>query len=114
MSSGANPALSEASLPPIPPAIQALLSANVNLLVVDTVFPTLLVPIAIGLFLFSTPELRRKPIFILNVVAILLGLIFGSIAIYSQVWSIVRVYIDEHNSRSLLNRLGQHQGVLSL
>ncbi|RPD58594.1 hypothetical protein L227DRAFT_576978 [Lentinus tigrinus ALCF2SS1-6] len=84
MSSSANPGLSGASLPPIPPEFQALLTANVNLLIIDTVFPVLLVPIGIGLFLFSTPELRRKPIFILNVVSIILGLAFGSIAIYSQ------------------------------
>ncbi|RDX48920.1 hypothetical protein OH76DRAFT_1404109 [Lentinus brumalis] len=77
-------AVPELSLPPVPPAIQALLTANVNLLVIETVFPTLLVPIAVGLFLFSTPELRRKPVFILNIIAIVLGLLLGSIAVYCQ------------------------------
>ncbi len=80
-----DPEVPELSLPPVPPAIQALLTANVNLLVIETVFPTLLVPIAAGLFLFSTPELRRKPVFILNIVAIVLGLLLGSIAVYCQV-----------------------------
>ncbi|RPD76870.1 hypothetical protein L226DRAFT_459885 [Lentinus tigrinus ALCF2SS1-7] len=74
----------ELSLPPVPPAIQSLLTSNVNLLVIETVFPTLLVPIAFGLFLFSTPELRKKPVFILNIFAIVLGLLLGSIAIYCQ------------------------------
>ena len=73
------------SLPPIPPSIHKLLAGNVNLLVVETVFPTLLVPITIGLFVFSTPKLRRKPVFILNIVAMVLGLVLGGISIYTQV-----------------------------
>ena len=79
------PEIPEPSFPPIPPAIQKLLAANVNLLVVETVFPTLLIPIAIGLFAFSTPELRRKPVFILNIVALILGLILGDVSVYTQV-----------------------------
>ena len=73
------------SLPPLPPSIHKLLAGNVNLLVVETVFPTLLVPITIGLFVFSTPKLRRKPVFILNIVAMVLGLVLGGISIYTQV-----------------------------
>ena len=79
------PEITEPSFSPIPPAIQKLLAANVNLLVVETVFPTLLIPITIGLFVFSTPELRRKPVFILNIVAIILGLILGGVSVYTQV-----------------------------
>ncbi len=75
------------SLPPtltpliLPPALQAELGSIVDLLIIETVFPTLLVPVAVFLFASTTSEVRRKPVFVLNIVAILLGLIFGGVAI---------------------------------
>ncbi|KAI0691630.1 hypothetical protein C8Q76DRAFT_758730 [Earliella scabrosa] len=68
----------------LPPAIQAQLDASVNLLVIWTFFPALLVPIAVALFLFSNPPLRKKPVFICNVLAVLLGLAYGGVGIYTQ------------------------------
>lgn len=82
-------ATSPLSLMPIPvqlpPAIQAQLDAATNLLVIASVFPALLVPIAIALFFFSDSTLRRKPIFILNVLAIMLGLAYGALGMFTVV-----------------------------
>ncbi|RDX46050.1 hypothetical protein OH76DRAFT_1485832 [Lentinus brumalis] len=68
---------------PLPAALQAEFDAIVNVL--ETVFPTVLIPLAICLFMFTKPEIQRKPIFILNVLSIMLGLVFGGIAIATMV-----------------------------
>ncbi|PIL26386.1 hypothetical protein GSI_12143 [Ganoderma sinense ZZ0214-1] len=52
------------------------------MLLIAAVFSSFLVPSAIVLFVFSTPALRRRPHFILNLCAIALGLTQGSIFIY--------------------------------
>lgn len=44
---------------------------------VSHTFLTLLFPLLIALFFFSTPQSRRRPIFILNVVAIALAITAG-------------------------------------
>ena len=69
----------------LPPALQAEFDGIVDLLIVETVFPTLLIPIAVCLFMFTKPEIQRKPVFILNVLSIMLGLVFGGIAIATVV-----------------------------
>ena len=46
-------------------------------LMLGTMFSSFLIPIAIVLFYFSTPRLRRQPVFILNILAIILGLCQG-------------------------------------
>ncbi|EKM54747.1 uncharacterized protein PHACADRAFT_97703 [Phanerochaete carnosa HHB-10118-sp] len=48
---------------------------------IGTIFASILVPILISLFYFSTPTTRRQPVFILNVVMILLGI---AIAIWND------------------------------
>ena len=53
------------------------------MLIIVTFFTALLVPIAVALFLFSDPPLRKKPVFICNVLAALLGLAYGGVGIYS-------------------------------
>ncbi|RPD52581.1 hypothetical protein L227DRAFT_558556 [Lentinus tigrinus ALCF2SS1-6] len=65
----------------VPPALQAEFDSLVDLLVIVTVFPTLLIPIAVCLFMFTKPEIQRKPVFILNVLSIMLGLVFGGFSI---------------------------------
>ncbi|TFK86952.1 hypothetical protein K466DRAFT_523255 [Polyporus arcularius HHB13444] len=65
----------------LPPEVQIEFDGVVDLLIVETVFPTLLVPIAICLFMITKPEIQRKPVFFLNVFSIVLGLVFGGIAI---------------------------------
>ena len=69
----------------LPPAVQDELDAAVNLLIIGAVFPAFLVPISIALIFFSTSAIRRKPVFIMNVLAVALGLAFGGVAIYNTV-----------------------------
>lgn len=69
----------------LPPALQTEFDGIVTLLIVETVFPTLLIPLAICLFMFTKPEIQRKPVFVLNVLSIMFGLVFGGIAIASVV-----------------------------
>lgn len=81
------PAISGIDLSPLtlPPALQAQFDGAIDLVIVETVFPTLLIPIAVCLFMFTNPEIRRKPIFVLNVMSIMLGLVFGGITIATVV-----------------------------
>ena len=68
----------------IPPLAQALpeMRDGLNLLVVGTVFASFLVPVAILLFFFTPFTIWRSPLFILNVLAIILGLVLQIIYIY--------------------------------
>ncbi|KAJ7929043.1 hypothetical protein B0H13DRAFT_1547372, partial [Mycena leptocephala] len=53
--------------------VQAIRPAFAFILI-PTVFSAMLVPLLIMLFALSTPQTRRGPIFILNVLAICLGI----------------------------------------
>ncbi|RPD52580.1 hypothetical protein L227DRAFT_617695 [Lentinus tigrinus ALCF2SS1-6] len=72
----------------LPPQLQAQFDDVVDLVIVETVFPTLLIPIGVSLLMFTKPEIQRKPVFILNVFSVMLGLIFGSMAIATVTRSI--------------------------
>lgn len=50
---------------------------SITFIVLQTVFTSMLIPILIALFLFSTHQLRRCPIFILNVLSLLLAIGLG-------------------------------------
>ena len=60
----------------------------VNLLLIGTACASALIPTAIALFFFSNGQARRRPVFILNVVIILLGLMLGVVNWRVQVCSI--------------------------
>lgn len=66
-----------------PPGGISTVASAIDMLIVGTFFPALLVPIAAVLFFFSTPKLRRRPLFILNVLAIAFALGLGAIIIYN-------------------------------
>ena len=72
------------SLPPglVPPS---LVQEELKWLLLETIYSAFLVPIAVVLFFFSTPHLRRQPTFILNVCAIALGIAQGAIGIANSV-----------------------------
>ena len=78
---------SPGSIPTPPPGLNyiAIIQPSLNFLVIATLFSAMLVPILVALFLFSTPSLRTKPIFILNVISVLFGMVQGTLAIYGQV-----------------------------
>lgn len=68
----------------IPPLAEALpeMRDGLNLLVVGTVFASFLIPVAILLFFFTPVTIWRSPLFVLNVLAIMLGLTLQIIYIY--------------------------------
>ena len=63
----------------------ALVQEELKWLLLETIYSAFLVPIAVILFFFSTKQLRRRPTFILNVCAIVLGIAQGIIGIYNSV-----------------------------
>ncbi len=58
---------------------------DLKILLIATVFSSFLIPAAVVLFVSSTPALRRRLNFILNLCAIALGLTQGIIFIYVTV-----------------------------
>ncbi|KAI9061930.1 hypothetical protein FKP32DRAFT_1575076 [Trametes sanguinea] len=79
------------TLPLPPPGVNyvAVIEPSLNFLLIGTVWSSFLVPVGIALFFFSTKSMRRRPVFIMNVVAILLGLTEGAIIIYTQTRAIL-------------------------
>ena len=77
------------AFPPPPPGTNyvAAIKPSLNLLMIGTVWTSFLIPITIALFFFSTPDIRRRPVFILNLVSIALGLVQGAVNIYNQVYA---------------------------
>lgn len=80
--------------PPPPPGLNyiAALQPSITFLMIGTTFSGILLPLLVALFQFSTKSTRRKPIFILNVISITLGLILG----------IYNAYIEVSNSTNKL------------
>ncbi|TFK37705.1 hypothetical protein BDQ12DRAFT_569585, partial [Crucibulum laeve] len=70
--------------PPPPPGLNyiAAIQPSFNMLMIGTSFSAALIPLLIVLFFFSTKALRRMPIFILNVISILLGISMGILNVY--------------------------------
>lgn len=79
-SNSSNPVAGD--LPTIPPEVTAaILEAftqairpSIGWVLTATALTSILIPILIALFYFSTPTSRRQPIFILNVLSILFGI----------------------------------------
>ncbi|KAJ7609770.1 hypothetical protein DFH06DRAFT_1308262 [Mycena polygramma] len=57
-------------------------------ILITTILGTILVPLLFLLFALSSPGSRRKPIFILNVIAVSLGLITTGVSLHFQIHSI--------------------------
>ncbi|PFH45066.1 hypothetical protein AMATHDRAFT_72036 [Amanita thiersii Skay4041] len=78
--------LSHFQLPPPPTGLNYLLIINpsLSILMTELVGTAILLPLLIILFFFSTKQLRWKPIFILNVISILLGMTMGIIGIWAM------------------------------
>ncbi|KAI0073240.1 hypothetical protein K474DRAFT_1571731, partial [Panus rudis PR-1116 ss-1] len=71
-------------LPPPGLNFVAAVQISLNLLMIGTVWSAMLVPLLVVLFVFSTPQLRRKPVFILSTISILLGLVEGGLNIWQE------------------------------
>ncbi|KAG1727129.1 hypothetical protein EDB19DRAFT_1643194 [Suillus lakei] len=76
--------------PPPPPGTNyiAIIQPSLNSIMIGHTFTVILIPLIFALFYFSTPLSRRRPIFILNVIAIILafaaGIMIDSLAIHSM------------------------------
>ncbi|KAJ7586361.1 hypothetical protein C8J56DRAFT_1165407 [Mycena floridula] len=55
-----------------------------------TIFSAMLIPLLIMLFAVSTPQTRRKPIFMLNITQILLGIAAGIITAHSTIQGVLQ------------------------
>lgn len=53
----------------------AAIRPSVGFVLIGSIFAGTLIPIILALFYFSTPITRKKPVFILNVLSLLLGII---------------------------------------
>ncbi|KAG1849207.1 hypothetical protein F4604DRAFT_1934996 [Suillus subluteus] len=75
--------------PPPPPGTNyiAVIQPSLNSIMIGHTFTVILIPLIFALFYFSTPLSRRRPIFILNVIAIILaftaGVMIDSLAVNS-------------------------------
>ncbi|KAJ7493705.1 hypothetical protein FB451DRAFT_1215181 [Mycena latifolia] len=78
-------------------------------ILIATVFGSLLIPLLILLFALSTPQTRRKPIFILNVISVALGMscavLTGHLAIESILSPFARVNVTENIGYVVLAQL---------
>ncbi|KAK0235302.1 hypothetical protein EDD85DRAFT_954849 [Armillaria nabsnona] len=80
------------SVYPAPPAGLNYLAAirpSLNMLILGTAWSSAMVPLLFALFLFSSPKLRRTPIFILNVLSISMGLCLGIMNYYMEITQIM-------------------------
>ena len=70
-----------------PPGLNyvAAIGPSLTFLLISTICTSMLVPITVVLFLFSTPALRRRPIFIFNVLSLAGGFGMGILGAYGQV-----------------------------
>lgn len=70
---------SPSAVPSVPDLNAIIIHPSLNSILIGHTFLTLLLPLLIALFYFSTPQSRRRPIFILNVLAITLAFTAGVI-----------------------------------
>ncbi|KAK0245510.1 hypothetical protein EDD85DRAFT_20707 [Armillaria nabsnona] len=79
------------SYPPPPAGFNylAVIRPSLKLMLLCSAWSSALVPLLFALFLFSSRTLRRTPIFMLNVVSIIMGLALGVLAYYNGVTAIL-------------------------
>ncbi|KAL4258150.1 hypothetical protein AB1N83_010750 [Pleurotus pulmonarius] len=65
------------SLPPIVTLYIDNISPYLNFIMIGTAWASSLIPLFVILFYFSTPALRRQPIFIMNVLSVTMGIVLG-------------------------------------
>jgi hypothetical protein len=69
-------------------------------IVMTTILGTILIPLLVLLFALSTPQTRRKPIFMLNVVAVSLGIITTAVSLHFQIRSILSPFSNFNRAES--------------
>ncbi|KAI0052731.1 hypothetical protein FA95DRAFT_1601761 [Auriscalpium vulgare] len=61
---------------------------SITFMMIDSTMGAVLFSMLLALFFFSTPSLTRKPIFVLNVIAVLLGIAYAIVALYVEIHTI--------------------------
>ncbi|KAH0827409.1 hypothetical protein J3R83DRAFT_4065 [Lanmaoa asiatica] len=83
------------SSPAASQSLDATIHPFLNTLILSHTFLSLLVPLVISLFYFSTPQSRWRPLFILNLISVLLAFVLGVLTDGLTVSS-ARLSIGEH------------------
>src|SRR6266550_4268629 len=82
--------------------IQTVILPSMNMMLLATAWSATLLPLLFALFFFSTKALRRKPVFIFNVISILLGIGLGVMDTYYLVRPCFAIPIHaDHGSNSI-------------
>ncbi|KAI0655755.1 hypothetical protein C8Q70DRAFT_413386 [Cubamyces menziesii] len=91
-------------IPPPPPGLNyvAAIEPSLSMLLLDTVLSSILVPILIILFYFSTPTTRWKPIFVMNIMAIALALALAAINMRIQTRAILANAVNPATTTALI------------
>ena len=78
--------------PPPPPGMNyiAAIQPSIVFLMIGTIWTGILLPLIVALFFFSSKDTRRRPIFILNVLSLLLGFVLGIFNACSEVSHLMR------------------------
>ncbi|KAJ7645927.1 hypothetical protein DFH06DRAFT_1332867 [Mycena polygramma] len=85
------PAAVPALSPPPPPGLNyiAAIKPSLSLLMIGTVWSAMLIPLLVVLVFLSTSSLRRQPLFIMNIAAVLVGLVLGIMNGYLEISAIL-------------------------
>ncbi|KAF7360016.1 hypothetical protein MVEN_00729200 [Mycena venus] len=89
---------------PIPSALAASIietyaegiRPGIAFILIQTMFATLLVPLLILLFALSTPQTRRRPIFILNVISVCMAMISTGVGVHILIRTILSPFANVH------------------
>ena len=100
-------------IPPPPPGLNyiAVIEPLLDLLLIDTILSSFLVPTLITLFYFSTSSSRRQLVFVTNILAIACAIALAIINICNQVRAATSHSLLE--ARSLLTHLEQTRAILA-
>lgn len=90
------PSSSPSTTPSVPIDPQAIIEAYVlairpaiAFILITTILGTILVPLLLLLFALSTPQTRHRLVFILNILAVSLGLVTTGVSLHFQILGIL-------------------------
>ncbi|KAF8189770.1 hypothetical protein K438DRAFT_1592698, partial [Mycena galopus ATCC 62051] len=62
---------------------------SLSLLMIGTVWSSMLIPLLVILLVFSNAGIRRKPLFIMNFISVLAGIVLGILNVYLEATAIL-------------------------
>jgi hypothetical protein len=117
-----SPAGGSDAIPPFAvPIIEAFahdIQPAIAFIMIGTIFTTLLLSLLVALFFLSTAQLRKRPVFMLNVGALVLGIIVGilnnHLEVLTVVWLVGYALIPISQIRAILSPLKGDSSVENL